>query len=75
MTQSITGKVVLHKSAHRQCLCCDGPHIFSQYLALEPYASPFPGHVRRDVDHWLQSVLHFKDLEGKDIEITARVVA
>jgi len=75
MTYSITGTVVLHRSAHSPCRCCDGPHIFSQYLELEPYASPFPAHVRRDVDQWLHAVLHFKNVEGKDIEITARVVA
>jgi hypothetical protein len=75
MTHSITGKVILHKSANGQCRCCDGLHVFSQYLALEPYESPFPAHVRRDVDHWLHSVLHFKTLEGKAIVITARVVA
>jgi hypothetical protein len=75
MTHRIQGTVVLHKSAHSQCRCCDGPHVFSQYLALESYESPFPAHFRRDVDHWLHSVLHFKSLEGRVIEITARVVA
>jgi hypothetical protein len=74
MTQSITGKVILQKSAHRQCLCCDGPHVFSHSLELAYYESHFPEHFRRDVDHWLQSVLHFKHLEGKEIAITARVV-
>jgi hypothetical protein len=75
MTQRITGKVILHKSANRDCLCCDGPHVFGYSLALEPYASPFPAHVRRDVDQWLHAVLDFKNLEGKAIVITARVVA
>ncbi|MCI0354680.1 MAG: hypothetical protein L0099_06540 [Acidobacteria bacterium] len=74
MTYSITGTVVLQKSENSQCRCCDGPHIFSQYLELEPYESAFPAHVRRDVDQWLHTVLHFKNLEGKAIEITARVV-
>ena len=74
MTQRITGTVILHKSAHGQCRCCDGPHIFGYSLALAPYASPFPAHVRRDVDHWLHAVLDFTTLEGKDIVITARVV-
>lgn len=75
MTHSIQGKVILHKSANRDCLCCDGPHIFSYSLALEYYESHFPAHFRRDVDHWLRSVLDFKNLEGKAIAITARVVA
>jgi hypothetical protein len=75
MTHGITGTVVLHKSANRDCLCCDGPHVFSQYLELDHYASQFPAHFRRDIDHWLQSVLDFKTFEGKTIAITARVVA
>jgi hypothetical protein len=49
--------------------------VFHQYLELDPYESSFPAHFRRDVDHWLHSVLPFKTLEGKAIEITARVVA
>jgi hypothetical protein len=75
MMQRITGTVILHTSAHGPCRCGDGPHIFRHYLALEPYGSPFPAHVWKDVDHGLHAVLHCKHFEGKTMAITARVVA
>jgi hypothetical protein len=72
--KQICGTIKLMRSESDDCACCDGNHVFTEYLELDDFKSVFPTHFRRDLDHWLQSVFRFKELDGERIEITAKII-
>ena len=67
MEAKATGKVVYLYNDRADCICCEGKHVFSRYIRLDP-----PHLVPKD---FIWDVIKDPAWEGKRVEVVIREIA
>ena len=70
--KEITGKVIFKRSDTDDCQCCEGKHVYCQYVEFDKTEKVHTAFG----DNFLRGVLHkfIGDKEGKKIKITIEEV-
>lgn len=71
----IEGKVIFQRSDSDKCVCCDGNHIFSRGIEIEPYPSVYRGlNVETVSDFIHETISTTKNIENKKVRISIEVL-